>query len=174
MPFLDGAGKPRQYLAIRYDITARKRAEADLRARGPGAPGQIAAIVAHEVRNPLAGLRASLQVVERASPSPAIGSAMAAMIQRIDGLNDKVKDLLLYARPNPPRLHSVDDGRYWSRWRPARALRPIRRAPHRRRRRQLRRHRRRRDAAGGLLESDGQRSSGLPGRRRRRRRRHQR
>jgi signal transduction histidine kinase len=30
------------------------------------------------------------------------------MIQRIDGLNEKLEDLLLYARPKPPRLHPVD------------------------------------------------------------------
>jgi two-component system sensor histidine kinase AtoS len=30
------------------------------------------------------------------------------MIQRIDSLNDKVEDLLLYARPKPPRLRPVD------------------------------------------------------------------
>ncbi len=30
------------------------------------------------------------------------------MIQRIDGLNDKVEDLLLYARPKPPRVQPVD------------------------------------------------------------------
>jgi two-component system sensor histidine kinase AtoS len=32
------------------------------------------------------------------------------MVQRIDNLNDKVEDLLLYARPKPPRLQAVDIG----------------------------------------------------------------
>jgi signal transduction histidine kinase len=30
------------------------------------------------------------------------------MIQRIDGLNSKVEDLLLYARPKPPRPQAID------------------------------------------------------------------
>ncbi len=69
VPFVNGAGKPRQYLSIRYDITARKRAEADLRERAALVHlGQIAAIVAHEVRNPLAGLRATLQVISHPRP----------------------------------------------------------------------------------------------------------
>ena len=108
VPFLDGDGKPRQYLAIRYDITARKKAEAQLREQAALAQlGQLAAVVAHEVRNPLAGLRASLQVIDRRC-EPRDRSAIAAMIQRIDALNDKVEDLLLYARPKPPRRQTVD------------------------------------------------------------------
>src|SRR5262245_62790330 len=106
---MDGQGKPRQYLAIRYDITARKKAEAQLREQASLAQlGQLAAVVAHEVRNPLAGLRATLQVIDRRVSEPRDRSAIAAMIQRIDGLNDKVEDLLLYARPKPPRRHVVD------------------------------------------------------------------
>jgi signal transduction histidine kinase len=35
---------------------------------------------------------------------------VAAMVQRIDDLNAKVEDLLLYARPNPPRLQPVNVG----------------------------------------------------------------
>lgn len=109
VPFLNGDGKPRQYLAIRYDITARKNAEALLREQAALAQlGQLAAVVAHEVRNPLAGLRASLQVIDRRISEARDRSAIAAMIQRIDSLNDKVEDLLLYARPKPPRLRPVD------------------------------------------------------------------
>ena len=109
VPFLDGDGKPRQYLAIRYDITARKNAEAQLSEQAALPQlGQLAAIVAHEVRNPLAGLRASLQVIDGRISDRAIASAIAAMIQRIDGLNDKLEDLLLFARPKPPRLQPVD------------------------------------------------------------------
>jgi PAS domain S-box-containing protein len=109
VPFLDGQAKPRQYLAIRYDITARKNAEAQLREQAALAQlGQLAAVVAHEVRNPLAGLRASLQVIDRRVCEPRDRSAIAAMIQRIDGLNDRVEDLLLYARPKPPRRQPVD------------------------------------------------------------------
>jgi PAS domain S-box-containing protein len=109
VPFLNGQGKPHQYLAIRYEITARKNAEAQLREQASLAQlGQLAAVVAHEVRNPLAGLRASLQVIDRRVSEARDRSAIAAMIQRIDGLNEKVEDLLLYARPKPPRVQSVD------------------------------------------------------------------
>ena len=109
VPFLDGQGKPRQYLAIRSDITARKQAEAQLREQAALSHlGQIAAVVAHEVRNPLAGLRASLQVFERRFTEPRDRQIFAAMIARIDSLNDKVEDLLLYARPKPPRPQTVD------------------------------------------------------------------
>jgi PAS domain S-box-containing protein len=109
VPFLDGRGKPRQYLAIRSDITQRKIAETQLREQAALAHlGQLAAVVAHEVRNPLAGLRASLQVLDGRIADGRDRDIIAVMIQRIDGLNDKVNDLLLYARPSPPRAQALD------------------------------------------------------------------
>lgn len=109
VPFLNGDGTPRQYLAIRYDITHRKKVEAQLREQAALAQlGQLAAVVAHEVRNPLAGLRAGLQIIDRRVSEPGDRSAIAAMIQRIDGLNDKVEDLLLFAHPRPSRRQAIE------------------------------------------------------------------
>jgi two-component system CheB/CheR fusion protein len=108
VPFLDGTGKPRQYLAIRSEITARKLAEATLRQQAALTNlGQLIAVVAHEVRNPLAGLRASLQVLGQRCADARDRDIVVTMVRRIDELNDKVEDLLLYARPTPPRLQAV-------------------------------------------------------------------
>ena len=109
VPFLDSNGKPRQYLAIRSDITQRKVAESRLREQEALTQlGQLAAVVAHEVRNPLAGLRGSLQILEsRLPPGMREREIIGPMIQRIDGLGKTVEDILLFARPQPPRRRAV-------------------------------------------------------------------
>jgi two-component system sensor histidine kinase HydH len=71
--------------------------------------GQLAAVVAHEVRNPLAGVRGTLQVLESRVPGQVCERAViTTMIERIDALNAKVTDLLVYARPSDPRPQAVD------------------------------------------------------------------
>ena len=109
VPFLDGRGKPRQYLAIRSNITARKEAEAQLREQAALLHlGELTAMVAHEVRNPLTGLRGSLQILDGRFPSAGPErEVIRTMIQRIDGLNAKVNDLLQYAKPTPLLLRPV-------------------------------------------------------------------
>jgi two-component system CheB/CheR fusion protein len=109
VPFVDERGKPRQYLAIRYDITARKAAEAKLREQTALAQlGQLAAVVAHEVRNPLAGIRGSLQVIEGGlSRESGERPVIASIIRRIDQLSRSMEHLLLYARPQRPMLRPV-------------------------------------------------------------------
>ena len=110
VPFLDGRGKPRQYLAIRSDITQRKAAETQLAQQAALTQlGQLAAVVAHEVRNPLAGLRGSLEILRpRVGTAPRERDVIQVMIERIDTLNAKVNDILLFAKPRTPVLQAVE------------------------------------------------------------------
>jgi two-component system CheB/CheR fusion protein len=109
VPFLNDQGKPSQYLAIRYDITARKLAEEKLRDEAALTRlGRLSAVVAHEVRNPLAALRGSLQVLASRLPADLPGrEIITPMLARIDTLNQIVKDILTYAKPSPPKLQRV-------------------------------------------------------------------
>ncbi|HIE94200.1 MAG TPA: PAS domain S-box protein [Acidobacteria bacterium] len=106
VPFLDDAGVPYQYMAIRFEITGRKRAETKLREQETLARlGEMAAVVAHEVKNPLAGIRGALQVISGRMPADAPDVAVLGDIQdRIDGLDQMVQDLLVFARPTPPTM----------------------------------------------------------------------
>jgi PAS domain S-box-containing protein len=109
VPFLDEHGKPYQYIAVRYDITERKRSEAALRQQEALAQlGKMAAVVAHEVRNPLAGIRGAVQVIGRRLPRDGPEAAVVTeIVSRVDTLNDIVQDLLLFARPRPLEVAPV-------------------------------------------------------------------
>ena len=110
VPFLDARGKPYQYIAIRADITARKAAEEQLAQQAALARlGQMAAVVAHEVKNPLAGIKGAIQVLMSRRPAgDTETTVMRDIIARIDSLDNLIQDLMMYARPKPPRLSSVN------------------------------------------------------------------
>jgi len=105
VPFLDALGKPYQYIAIRADITARKAAENRLAQQAALARvGQMAAVVAHEVRNPLAGIKGAIQVLmSRRGAGDTELPVMRDVVARIDALGDLINDLMLFARPRAPR-----------------------------------------------------------------------
>lgn len=109
VPFMDDRGKPYQYTAIRSDITQRKRAEEQLREQASLARvGQMAAVVAHEVKNPLAGIKGAMQVlIARRSPDDPEVTVMRDIVSRVDALNELISDLLLFARPRPPQMGPV-------------------------------------------------------------------
>ena len=110
VPFLDARGRPYQYMAIRYEITARKRHEEQLREQAALTRlGEMAAIVAHEVKNPIAGIRGALQVIaSRMAAEQRDKAVIGDIIARLDALNGIVQDLLLYARPRDPKREAVD------------------------------------------------------------------
>jgi PAS domain S-box-containing protein len=109
VPMLDAAGQPYRYMAIRYDITERKRQEEQLREQAALARlGQMAAVVAHEVKNPIAGIRGALQVISGRMPEESRDrGVMGEIIARLDALNRIVQDLLVFARPRPLKLEPV-------------------------------------------------------------------
>jgi len=110
VPFLDARGKPYQYTAIRYEITERKRQESQLREQAALTRlGEMAAVVAHEVKNPIAGIRGALQVIAARMPAELRDRAVIGdIIARLDALNGIVQDLLTYARPRELRRERVD------------------------------------------------------------------
>ena len=102
-------GEPK-FTGILHDLTARVALETQLREQAALTRlGEMAAVVAHEVKNPLAGIRGAVQVIGSRLPA---GSRDAEVVKeivaRIDALNDLMKDLLLFARPPQPRLAPTD------------------------------------------------------------------
>ncbi|MBA4370105.1 MAG: hypothetical protein C0418_00810 [Coriobacteriaceae bacterium] len=71
--------------------------------------GELTAGVAHEVRNPLGIIRASVQLLEDATRDPArIREATDVIKQEIDRLDKVIKALLDFGRPSPPTMMPVD------------------------------------------------------------------
>ncbi len=110
VPFLNERGKPYQYIAIRSDITARKAAEDQLAQQAALARmGQMAAVMAHEVRNPLAGIKGAIQVLmSRRTAGDSELPVMRDIVARIDSLSDLINDVMVYARPRPLRPTLVE------------------------------------------------------------------
>lgn len=110
VPFLDESGKPWQYMAIRYEITERKRQEQRLLEQAAlSSLGEMAAVVAHEVRNPLAGIRSGMQILSTLFPEAAEGRELIGdIISRVDSLNAVLTDLLAFARVREVRASAVE------------------------------------------------------------------
>jgi hypothetical protein len=69
-PILDATGEPTQFLLEARDITARRRAEAALQeVETLTTMGRVAARVAHEINNPLAGIQNSFLLIKGAVPA---------------------------------------------------------------------------------------------------------
>jgi len=99
-----------KFTGILHDMSARTQIEARLREQTSLARlGEMAAVIAHEVKNPLAGVRGAIQVIGTRLPKDGKDGAMVKeIVSRIDALNGLMQDLLLFARPPQPKPVVVD------------------------------------------------------------------
>ncbi len=101
----DARGNVSATVSSGEDITERRNAERRLRAQESLAKvGQLAAIVAHEVRNPLAGIRGAIQILSKRMPEGEDRQVMDRIVERVDTLNALTEDLLVFARPHAPEF----------------------------------------------------------------------
>jgi len=120
VPFLDGEGKPYQYVAIRHDITKLKQAEEQIRqqtahlkrAAQLSFVGELAAGLAHEVKNPLAGIQGTVDILirRRDANDPEL-EALEGVRHQVERIDATVRALLDRARPrrlNPARTSLVE------------------------------------------------------------------
>jgi len=91
------------------DLTQDQRLQRELRLRERLATvGELAAGVAHEIRNPLAGISSAAQVLlTRFEPRDDRQKFCRVIIEQVDRLDHTVTSLLKFARPAEPQLRAT-------------------------------------------------------------------
>ena len=98
------------FLFTFQDVTGIRRLERDARMKlRLAAVGEMAAGIAHEIRNPLASMSGSIQVLRQELPLTSEQAVLMDIVLReSERLNDIIRSFLAYARPQRVALSRVD------------------------------------------------------------------
>lgn len=98
------------WMILFSDITEVQRLERQVKEMEKLASvGELAAGLAHEMKNPLAGIKTSLQLLLSDDLEKEFAQRLSRVILRdIDRLDGLLKDFLVFARPKPPRPQALD------------------------------------------------------------------
>lgn len=106
-PIIDESGKQSAWASITRDITNSKRMEELLRrSEKLTMVGQLAAGVAHEIRNPLTTLRGFIQLQERTGTVNPAHTSM--MLSELDRINLIVSEFLVLSKPQAVQFQVRD------------------------------------------------------------------
>jgi signal transduction histidine kinase len=97
------------YLLAALDVAPAHRAKRQL-----DAVGEVAAGVAHELRNPLLGISSAAQLLRfRVRDDPVIEKNVGRILREVERLNGMVSALLEYGRPAPLHIARGDPDEIW-------------------------------------------------------------
>lgn len=97
-------------IIVFQDVTETKRIEENMKkVEGLALVGEMAAGIAHEIRNPMASISGSIEVLREGLAWDSTESQLMAIVSReIDRLNQLISNFLLFARPKEIKLRTFD------------------------------------------------------------------
>lgn len=103
-------GKSSGYTLIFQDLTEMKKLEAELRLKDRmAAVGELSAGIAHEIRNPLAAIAGSVQILKNSkSLTPQEQRLMSIVLKESERLNKSISDFLRFVRPQEKKPIEFD------------------------------------------------------------------
>jgi two-component system sensor histidine kinase PilS (NtrC family) len=92
------------------DVTESRKLEREARVQQRlAAVGEMAAGIAHEIRNPLASMSGSIQILRQELPlTDEQGQLMDIVIRESERLNETIRSFLAYARPQRQSMRHLD------------------------------------------------------------------
>ncbi|RLF61563.1 MAG: hypothetical protein DRN37_00795 [Thermoplasmata archaeon] len=105
-PLRFGPDLAQGHILVFQDMTTIKKIEQKMKkVEGLALIGELAAGIAHEIRNPMASISGSIQMIKGRLDGDDINSRLMEIVLReIKRLNERLNDFLLFARPNKAKL----------------------------------------------------------------------
>lgn len=106
----DASGKKTGFLCTFQDLSEIALLTQEVkRQENLAAIGELSAKIAHEIRNPLASLRSSMELLREGSLDPdKQNHLMTIALTEMDRLNATITDFLKFSRPSPLRMSRFD------------------------------------------------------------------
>jgi len=98
------------FIGVFQDLTEKKKLESEIKNKEKWAAiGELSANIAHEIRNPLASLRGSIEMLKEGKLAAKHKERMMDIaLSEMERLNNTISDFLTYSSPKPLEIQPVD------------------------------------------------------------------